>query len=155
MTNPSLDGCLVGDRSDALRPIALQLHSPGLPRHLRLPLQIHRSALLLRPSPLGSILLDTAQELFPAARVLHVLDADIDSLLDVAVADLLVADDADRRLGDVVDDARLAVVDLVGHAYATIRLSACASSRWVGSSPFWTAPFVTISTISPTRYVLR
>jgi hypothetical protein len=44
-----------------------------------------------------------------------VLDADVDALLEVAVADLPLKDDADSRLGDVVDNARLAVVDLVGH----------------------------------------
>ena len=43
------------------------------------------------------------------------LDAEVKSLLDVAVLDFLVDDDADRALRDVVDDACLAVVDLVWH----------------------------------------
>lgn len=44
------------------------------------------------------------------------LDAHVDALLHELVADTLVHDDADGGLGHVVDDARLAVVDLVGHA---------------------------------------
>lgn len=49
------------------------------------------------------------------------LDADIDSLLDVPVADSLVDYDTHCGLGDIIDDAGFAVVDFMGHAMATIR----------------------------------
>lgn len=42
-----------------------------------------------------------------------VLDADVDALFDVAVADLSVENNADSGLGHVVDDTGLSVVDLV------------------------------------------
>ena len=55
------------------------------------------------------------------------LDADIDSLLEIAVADLLVDDDADGGLGHVVHDARLAVVHFVGHLIEHIHISTLSS----------------------------
>lgn len=138
LTSINLYGCLVGHRSNALWPVALQLDCPRFPRHYRLPLQIDLCALLLRLSPLCRILLHTTQELFPAARVLHVFDPDIDSLLDVAVADLLVADYADCRLCHVVDDTGLAVVDLVWHACANCQSQRCVRPSCGG---MWTYPF--------------
>lgn len=44
------------------------------------------------------------------------LDSEVDALLDVPVLDFLVNNDADCALRDVVDNAGLAVVDLVWHA---------------------------------------
>jgi hypothetical protein len=47
----------------------------------------------------------------PESRIMY-LDADVDALLDVTVADLSVNNYTDSRLRDVVDDASLAMVDL-------------------------------------------
>ena len=65
--------------------------------------------------------LDTGEELVARARVADVLDADVDALLDVAVSDLAVEDDSNGRLGHVVDDTGLAVVDLVRHTVRVVR----------------------------------
>ena len=43
-------------------------------------------------------------------------DADVDALLNVAIADDFVEDDAEGRFGDVVYHAGFAVVNFVRHA---------------------------------------
>ena len=53
------------------------------------------------------------------------LDAHVDSLLDVPVADLLVDDDAHGAFADVIDNARLAVVHFVWHAELEVRKRPC------------------------------
>jgi len=80
-----------------------------------LTLQLHGLALLLGLSSAFGIGLDAGEELFSRSRQGNVLDTDVDSLLDVSVADFLVDDDADGGAGHVVDDAGLAVVDFVWH----------------------------------------
>ena len=45
------------------------------------------------------------------------LDADVDALFEVPVADFLVDDDAHSGLGHVVDNTGFAVIHLVWHAF--------------------------------------
>lgn len=80
-----------------------------------LALQVNVDTLLLGLLLLQGVLLDTVDELLAGAGVLDVLNADGDTLLEVAVVDTLVQEDTDGGLGDVVDDTSLTVVDLVGH----------------------------------------
>ena len=77
---------------------------------------MHVHTLILRLSHLGSVFLDAVEELLARAGERDVLDADVDPLFDVAVADSLVDDDADGGFGNVVDNAGFAMVDFVGHA---------------------------------------
>jgi len=81
----------------------------------RLPLEMHVLAFLLGRQPLRRIGLDAVNELLSAPRVFDVFDANVDALFEVSVAYSLVDDDAERRLGDVVHDTSLAMVDLVRH----------------------------------------
>lgn len=148
-----LDVGVVSDRCDRLGLVVLGADGPLLSRLDRLPLEIHLLAALLRLALLGRVLLHSDQELLTGTGQTDVLLADIDALLDVLVADLLVEDDADRGFGDVVDDTSLAVVDFEGLLECPVSTPSCAQVNLSVNPltmPFWTAPFTTMSTISPT-----
>ena len=104
---------VVGDRSDGLGGGTLNVVS--LTGEDGLSLQVEVDTLLLGLALLLGVQLDTLDDVLAGARVLDVLDADVDALLEVAVADDLVDDDTDGGLGHVVDNTGLSVVDLVGH----------------------------------------
>lgn len=106
---------IVGDGDDGLGLVASLLDEVGLTGTNGLTLQVDVDTLLLGLALLDGVLLDTLDEVLAGAGVLDVLNADADTLLEVAVVDLLVEDDTDGGLGDVVDDTGLTVVDLVGH----------------------------------------
>ena len=90
-----LDGSVVGDRSQGLGLGLLDGNGSGVSGHGGLALEEDLGAVGLGLALLCGVGLDAGQELLARARVADVLDADVDALLDVAVADLAVEDDAD------------------------------------------------------------
>ena len=67
------------------------------------------TALRLRLNVRLVVPLDAVEELLPALRVLDVLHTDVHALLNVAVANDFVDDDADCAGRDVVDDTSPAI----------------------------------------------
>lgn len=104
---------VVSDGSDALGLVVLGADGPGLAGLVGLALEEDGGALLLSLALLLGVGLDAGDELLTRAGEADVLDAEVDALLDVTVANLLVQDDADGGLGHVVDDTSLAVEVLV------------------------------------------
>jgi hypothetical protein len=104
---------VVGDRGEALGLVVLGADGAGLAGLVGLALEEDGGALLLGLALLLGVGLDADDELLAGAGEADVLDAEVDALLDVAVADLLVDDDTDSGLGHVVDDTSLAVEVLV------------------------------------------
>lgn len=121
----TLNRSLIRNRRHILR-LVIHLDRPGLPWHHRLSLQLHRLATALRLLAGRRIRLDAAQEIVARAGQLDVLDAHVDALFHVAVADLAHQDHADGGLGHVVDDAGFAVVHFVGHTVVVLLVIWCA-----------------------------
>lgn len=132
-----------------------------------LALHVEVDTLLLSLALLVGVFLDTSEEVLTGARVLDVLNADADALLDVAVVDNLVQQDTDGGLGHVVDDTGLTVEDLVRHTvvhHLSQRLDSfkafhspqiemvyfATSAEGKSTDPWWTAPLTWMSTMSPT-----
>lgn len=154
-----LDGGLVGDGCQGLGAVLLEGDLSCLAGQRGLSLHLDGRALSLCLGLQRGVLLDSAQETLTGSGRLDVLDAEVDALLDVSVLDLLVDDDTNGGLGNVVDDASLTVVDLVGHTVVRNDFVRIPCSRRADSIvglfclttyPFWTAPFALMSTISPT-----
>ena len=112
----SSDRRLVRDRCDRLRDVVLCFDRPRLSGPHGLSLEVHMGPVLLGFSPSFRVRLDPSEEFLSRSRRPDVLDAQIDALLHVSIANPLVHDHADGGFGDVVDDAGLAVVDLEWHA---------------------------------------
>jgi hypothetical protein len=115
-THTPLNRRLVRNWRDTLRVVVLRGDRPCFPGHRGLALQMHVHTLGLCLLHLLGVLLNTRQEVLTRAGQADVFDADVNTLLDIAIADLLVEDDTDSGFSNVVNDTSLAVVDLVGHA---------------------------------------
>lgn len=86
-----LDSRLVRNGRDALWDVVLQADSPCLPRGDGHALEGLGVALLLGLLGLRVVLLDALEEVLAGAGQADVLNADVDALLHVSVADLAVA----------------------------------------------------------------
>lgn len=120
-----LDRSLVSKRGNGHRGVVGERQCVGLTRSSGLTLDLDDGAVGLGLTLSLGVSLDSLEEVLTRSGLLDVLDSDVDSLLDVSVLDLLVDDDTDSRLGDVVDDTSLSVVDLEGHTLldGTVRLN--------------------------------
>lgn len=89
------------------------MRRPGL---CGLSFQLYEHVLLFRFFPQFLVLFDARQEVLTALRVRHVLNSHVYPFRDDFAAHPLVYNDAQSVGRDVENAARLAVVDLVGHA---------------------------------------
>jgi len=88
-----------------------------------LPFEMNVGSVLLSLLLLGSVSLDTVQELLSTLGVVDVLDADIYPFLQVTVPDFLIDNNTEGGLGDIVDDTGLSVVDLVRHTILQVSIT--------------------------------
>jgi len=109
-----LDQSLVGNGSNGLGEVVLGRNVTSFTGLDRQSLQDDLDTSLGGFLALASVLLDTVKELLTALGVLDVLNTDVDALLQVTVANALVDNDTNSRLGDVVHNTGTTVVELVG-----------------------------------------
>jgi hypothetical protein len=120
----SLDKSLISNRGDGLGEVVLGGDVAGFTGLDRKSLQDNLDTSLGSFLALASVLLDAVQEFLTALGVLDVLNTDVDALLKVTVANTLVDDDTDGRLGDVVNDTGTTEIrnqQLVQKVYSRIR----------------------------------
>ena len=112
----TLNSELVLKRSEVLDAGTSGAHKLGVTRPSRVSLQANLSlTALLGSELLVLVLLDALQEVLTALGLLHMLDANVDSLLHDTVSDLLVDFHTNGTGGNTPDDAGSTVVELVGH----------------------------------------
>ena len=95
---------VVGDGVEGGGDVVLDGDEAGLTGLDGLSLQVDLDTVGLGLQLGGGVLLDAAQKVITALGVLDVLNADVDTLLEETVADLLVDNDTNSGLGHVVDN---------------------------------------------------
>jgi len=110
-----LDQCVVCDGSESLWNVFLGRHMMGLAGLDGLPLYAHPGARIMSLLQFFRVILDTTQKIVTAFRMPNVFNADVDTLLEEAIANALVEDNTNRRLCNIVDDTSATVVKFVWH----------------------------------------
>lgn len=112
-----LNGCIVWQWIKSLDFVILCINGASSPWHLRLAFELDKFSLLAGLSALAGVLLDALKKVLATFAVADMLNTQINALLDIAVPNNLVDNNADASLCHIKHDTGPSVIVLVRHTF--------------------------------------